>query len=169
MTMTPHQCGSMFGGQARGHGTKEARKWGHSPQPGRSKRIIILGLAAFGLMAGVAVAAQGIGAVGQIPARGTIAEPFKVETDGLVELKTRPRSTSSIRRSRSGPTATPAGTAIQTRASTTIKSGTLTLYDGDDPDCTPHVYNAGSTFVDEGGGHVHIARNGTTRRPSKYR
>jgi quercetin dioxygenase-like cupin family protein len=44
-----------------------------------------------------------------------------------------------------------------------VKAGTFTLYDGDDPGCTPHVVNAGSTFVDEGGGHVHIGRTeGTT-------
>jgi len=131
----------------------------------RTKRIIILGLAAFGLMAGVAVATPGVGVSGPITARGTIAEPFKVETDGLVELKTkRPidvvDQTITIQpgghtgwHSHPGP------------ALATIKSGTLTLYDGDDPKCTPHVYNAGSTFVDEGGGHVHIARNEGTSTP----
>jgi quercetin dioxygenase-like cupin family protein len=41
----------------------------------------------------------------------------------------------------------------------TVKSGTITAYDGDDPSCTPHVYTAGSGFVDAGDGHVHILRN----------
>jgi quercetin dioxygenase-like cupin family protein len=129
----------------------------------RTKRIIILGLAAFGLMAGVAVATPGAGVVGTITAVGTIAEPFKVKTDDLVKLKTE------------GPinvvdqtiTIEPGGhTGWHSHpgpALATIKSGTLTLYDGDDPNCTPHAYDAGSTFVDEGGGHVHMARNeGTT-------
>lgn len=40
-----------------------------------------------------------------------------------------------------------------------IKTGSLTIYDGDDPSCQPTVYSAGMGFVDEGGGHVHIARN----------
>ncbi|SRR6266568_6362007 len=40
-----------------------------------------------------------------------------------------------------------------------VTAGTITHYDGDDPTCTPHVYTAGMTFVDEGGGHVHIVRN----------
>jgi hypothetical protein len=40
-----------------------------------------------------------------------------------------------------------------------VTAGTVTHYDGDDPNCTPHVYTAGMTFVDEGGSHVHIVRN----------
>ncbi len=41
----------------------------------------------------------------------------------------------------------------------TVKSGTITVYDGDDPTCTPRVYPAGTGFVDDGDGHVHIIRN----------
>ena len=41
--------------------------------------------------------------------------------------------------------------------------GTLTVYDGNDPACTPHRYGPGTGFLDPGFGHVHIARNeGTT-------
>jgi len=40
-----------------------------------------------------------------------------------------------------------------------VTSGAVTAYDGDDPHCTPHVYTAGQSFVDEGGGHVHQIRN----------
>jgi quercetin dioxygenase-like cupin family protein len=39
-----------------------------------------------------------------------------------------------------------------------VKSGTATFYDGDDPSCTPHVIQAGSTAF-EPAGHVHIVRN----------
>lgn len=39
-----------------------------------------------------------------------------------------------------------------------VKTGALTLYRGDDPDCTPQVFAAGSGFVDEGG-DVHLVRN----------
>ena len=39
-----------------------------------------------------------------------------------------------------------------------IASGTLTLYDGDDPSCTGVIYPPGSAFMDSGT-HTHIARN----------
>jgi quercetin dioxygenase-like cupin family protein len=41
----------------------------------------------------------------------------------------------------------------------TVKSGTITAYDGHDPDCTPQVYPAGTGFIDPGDGHVHLLRN----------
>ena len=42
-----------------------------------------------------------------------------------------------------------------------VTQGTVTAYDGDDPSCTPHVYSANGTnsFVDIGGGAVHIIRD----------
>ena len=43
-----------------------------------------------------------------------------------------------------------------------VKSGTATLYDGDDPTCTPQIYEAGSAFFDPGGGHLHLVRNENT-------
>ena len=42
-----------------------------------------------------------------------------------------------------------------------VTEGTVTVYDGDDPNCTPHVYTAGTGFIDPGGDHVHIIRNET--------
>ena len=41
----------------------------------------------------------------------------------------------------------------------TVKSGTAFFYDGDDPMCTPRVYETGSGFIDRGNGHVHLVRN----------
>lgn len=43
----------------------------------------------------------------------------------------------------------------------TVTAGTVTEYDGDDPSCTPHVYSAdgANSFVDVGGGAVHLIRN----------
>ena len=46
----------------------------------------------------------------------------------------------------------------------TVTEGSVAVYDGDDPTCTPHVYTAGTAnnaFVDPGGGHVHLIRNAT--------
>jgi quercetin dioxygenase-like cupin family protein len=40
-----------------------------------------------------------------------------------------------------------------------VKTGTATVYDGDDPTCTPVRYPAGTGFIDAGGGHVHMVRN----------
>jgi quercetin dioxygenase-like cupin family protein len=40
-----------------------------------------------------------------------------------------------------------------------VKEGTVTEYEGHDPECKPHVYSKGMTFVDPGGEHVHIIRN----------
>jgi len=40
-----------------------------------------------------------------------------------------------------------------------IKSGSMSLYSGDDPTCAARIYTAGQAFIDSGQGHVHIARN----------
>jgi len=43
-----------------------------------------------------------------------------------------------------------------------VTAGEVTAYEGDDPGCTPHVYKAGTGFVDPGGDHVHNIRNETS-------
>jgi quercetin dioxygenase-like cupin family protein len=46
----------------------------------------------------------------------------------------------------------------------TVTQGSVTVYEGDDPSCTPHVYTANTahnSFVDIGGGDVHLIRNET--------
>jgi quercetin dioxygenase-like cupin family protein len=40
-----------------------------------------------------------------------------------------------------------------------VTEGTVTEYEGHDPDCKPHAYTKGMTFVDPGGDHIHIIRN----------
>ena len=40
-----------------------------------------------------------------------------------------------------------------------VTAGTVTAYEGDDPDCEPTVYTPGMGFVDPGGDHVHVLRN----------
>jgi quercetin dioxygenase-like cupin family protein len=39
-----------------------------------------------------------------------------------------------------------------------VKTGTVTIYHGDDPRCSPTPHPAGSSFIEDGG-MVHIARN----------
>lgn len=41
----------------------------------------------------------------------------------------------------------------------TVTAGTVTAYEGDDPNCKPSVYTAGMGFVDPGADHVHNIRN----------
>ena len=41
----------------------------------------------------------------------------------------------------------------------TVVQGTATLYDADDPTCTPHVVEAGDGTIDVGDGHVHLLKN----------
>jgi quercetin dioxygenase-like cupin family protein len=40
-----------------------------------------------------------------------------------------------------------------------VVAGSVTNYEGDDPHCRPHVYTAGTGFVDAGGKDVHTLRN----------
>jgi quercetin dioxygenase-like cupin family protein len=41
----------------------------------------------------------------------------------------------------------------------TVISGELTVYEADNPTCTPTVYHAGESFTDLGCGDVHLVRN----------
>lgn len=44
----------------------------------------------------------------------------------------------------------------------TVKSGTLTVYEAEDPSCTPHVFHAGMGAVEAGTEtHAHMVRNET--------
>ena len=40
-----------------------------------------------------------------------------------------------------------------------VTDGTVTDYEGHDPECRPHVYTKGMSFVDPGGEHIHNLRN----------
>ncbi len=40
-----------------------------------------------------------------------------------------------------------------------VTAGTVTAYDAHDSKCEPHIYEAGTGFVDPGGDHSHIIRN----------
>lgn len=44
----------------------------------------------------------------------------------------------------------------------TIRAGTLTMYEGDDPSCTPHLFPTGTGSIEAGeSGHIHMLRNET--------
>jgi hypothetical protein len=125
------------------------------------KRIVILGIAALCFSAGIALGTPGSGVAPGPLVRGTIAAPFKVEVDGLVKLKTKSAIDIADQTVTIGAGGHTGWHSHPGPALVVVKSGTFTLYDGDDPSCTPHVFSAGQAFVDRGGGHVHIGRNET--------
>ena len=43
----------------------------------------------------------------------------------------------------------------------TVTVGEVTVYDSEDPLCTPKVYRAGEGSLDLGGGHLHLIKNET--------
>ena len=46
-----------------------------------------------------------------------------------------------------------------------VKSGTATVYEGNDPNCLSTRYPAGSGFIDAGGGPVHMVRTESATDP----
>jgi quercetin dioxygenase-like cupin family protein len=45
----------------------------------------------------------------------------------------------------------------------TVRAGTLTMYEGDDPSCTPQLFPAGTGSIEaETSGHIHMLRNEST-------
>ena len=122
-------------------------------------RILILALTTLGLMAGVALATRGLFVSASAPVRGTIAAPIKVKVDGLVKLKTKAPIDVADQTITLQPGGHTGWHSHPGPAFVVVKTGTFTLYDGEDPNCTPHVFTAGQAFVDRGGGHVHIGRN----------
>ena len=124
----------------------------------RITRAGTLAVDALSLSIGVVGATSGSGAVGTILARGTLDAGQNIHTPDL-KFKTRDAVdvvTQTI-------TITPGGhTGWHSHPGpviVTIRLGTMTFYDADDPSCAPVTYAAGDTFIDRGGGHVHIARN----------
>jgi quercetin dioxygenase-like cupin family protein len=103
-------------------------------------------------VASIALGTPPIGAIGSPPVRGTTDEAFKVEND-LLELKTK----GPIDVVQQSLTLQPGGhSGWHGHAGpvlVVVKSGTVTTYEWDDPDCTPETYSAGEAFVDTGAGH----------------
>lgn len=125
-------------------------------------RALVLGLLVAVVAAGVTLATPGSAAVGTTLGRGTLEAGDMIKNRNL-KLTVRTDIdvvTQTITIGAGGHTgwhSHPGPVFV------TITAGTMTFYDGDDPTCAPVVYPTGSTFIDEGGGHVHIARNeGTT-------
>ncbi|MCI0582325.1 MAG: cupin domain-containing protein [Chloroflexi bacterium] len=121
-------------------------------------RALILGLVSAIASIGIVVATPGSGAVGTILSVGTLPAELKVNTDDL-KISTR----DDVQVVTQMVTIAPGGhTGWHSHPGpvfVTISAGTMTFYDADDPTCTAGTYETGDSFVDRGGGHVHIARN----------
>jgi mannose-6-phosphate isomerase-like protein (cupin superfamily) len=122
------------------------------------RRATVLGLVAVLSTIGVTSATSGSGATPVNFVRGTLEAGDSINTPNLklkvrTDLDVLTQSITIVPGGHTGWHSHPGPVFV------TIASGTMTFYDGDDPSCTPVVYGVNDTFIDEGGGHVHIARN----------
>ena len=94
------------------------------------------------------------------------------EYDWHVELKAKPALDIAVRRFTYAPGSQTGWHTHPGPSLIVITSGLVTAYEGDDPDCTPHVYgpgtSLGNTFIDPGGDHVHVIRNETSSEARGY-
>jgi quercetin dioxygenase-like cupin family protein len=121
-------------------------------------RALALGAIATLLAIGAASATPGAGASPSTLGRGTLAAGDKIKTDQLKldvrdDLDVVTQTITIAPGGHTGWHSHPGPVFV------TITAGAMTFYDGDDPACTPVVYSTGDAFIDEGMGHVHIARN----------
>lgn len=93
-------------------------------------------------------------------------EPFKVETDSLVNVEVKAKSHVDMV-VRTHDYAVGSSTGWHTHPGPVfinVVQGQVTFYEADDPTCTPHVVSAGQGYVDTGSGH--LGRN-ETGQPAK--
>lgn len=117
------------------------------------RAIVLIALAsvAAAALTGIAVATPGSGASATVLARGLATE--KVKTRGNQPYDVVVQQLTIAPGGHTGWHTHP-GTAVAV-----IKAGALTIYDADDPSCSPRRFGAGDAYVDPGYGHVHLGRN----------
>jgi quercetin dioxygenase-like cupin family protein len=131
----------------------------------RSVLAVLVALTGFAVYAGVVRATPQGGFVGTTIAKTTLAEldthVHTVPASWQVWLKTKGLSDLYVQSNvwQAGGTTgwhTHPGPSL-----VIVTAGTLTVYDGDEPGCAPHVYTptGDNSFVDVGGGDVHLIRN----------
>ena len=121
--------------------------------------VVVLALAVTGFVM-VAWASPADGVTPKVLARGTY-EPFKVRTADNDPIKFKAEAEPAVDIVvRQHDYAVGSHTGWHTHPGPvfiTVTQGTLTFYEYDDPNCTPHVVTAPNGYVDNGRGH--IARN----------
>jgi quercetin dioxygenase-like cupin family protein len=78
--------------------------------------------------------------------------------DWKLDLRTKGDSDVVVTESRVGPGGSFGWHSHPGPSLSVVKSGTLSFYRGDDPTCTPEIYEAGDVLIDPGNA-VHIGRN----------
>ncbi|HSL20259.1 MAG TPA: cupin domain-containing protein [Vicinamibacterales bacterium] len=119
----------------------------------------------FTVCAILAWASPAVGVTPTLIGRATY-EPFKVETDSLVNVEVKAKSHLDMV-VRTHDYAVGGSTGWHTHPGPvfiSVLQGQVTFYEADDPTCTPHVVSAGQGYVDTGRGH--LGRN-ETGQPAK--
>jgi quercetin dioxygenase-like cupin family protein len=119
--------------------------------------VAVLGVAAF---AGVTLATPASGVTNTTIGVGNLP-PVSVSIktgDWKLNLRTKGDSDVSVTESRVAPGGNFGWHSHPGPSLSIVKAGTLTFYRGDDPTCTPTVYQTGDVLIDPGGA-VHIGRN----------
>jgi hypothetical protein len=130
--------------------------------PSRQKMVAGITLAAL-VLAAIASGTPSSGTTSTLVGRGTFGEVFKVKrkaADSPWEVEIQAKAALDVATqvidfppgSHSGWHSHPGPVFI------TVKAGTMTFYESDDPTCSPTVRHAGEGFLDVGD-HAHIARN----------
>ena len=116
--------------------------------------IVICAAAALLVAAGVAYATPPAGVVSApVLARGLLGEELKLK------IKKKERTDVVVQQITLAPGGHTGWHTHPGAVVVVIKSGTMKFYSADDRTCTAIEYGPGAAFVDEGHGHVHIARN----------
>ena len=109
---------------------------------------------------------MGTGSVSTLLGRATFADPdnqtFNIKRkadDWDIQIKSKPAFDIAVQSIEFQPAGQSGWHSHPGPAIVLVKSGILTLYDGDDRACVGHSYSAGQAFVDPGQGHVHLAGN----------
>lgn len=119
----------------------------------------VTALAALTVPAGVVAATPSQGWTPVLLGRGALDDPLKVNAPN-VRGKIRP-SDLAVAQVAIAPGGTSGWHIHPGPSMSIVTEGIVTWYEGEDPACTPRVYETGQAFADRGPDHVHLVRNET--------
>jgi quercetin dioxygenase-like cupin family protein len=129
----------------------------------RSRRLTVLLLAGLlpGVLATIALATSASGVTSTPIAQGSLDQITSKSKfgDWEAEIETKGQTNLVVVENRVAPGGHFGWHSHPGPSLVIVKSGTATFYRGDDPACTPTVYEQGDAFADPAGGVVHIVRN----------